>query len=92
MYIKMSPKQIQEALPITYEDNTDKNYLTVTFDGEGKDYLGQASYAEFVDYIKKIKMTNLLDEPFEKIKNDFNFNDTELRNMIDFSKNQLNRI
>ena len=31
-------------------------------------------------------MTNLLEEPFEKIKNDFNFNETEYQNMIDFLK------
>ena len=92
MYIKLSKKQLQDALPITYQDNSSKNYLTVVFDEDGRDFLGQATYGEILELVNKYQMTNLLEEPFDKIKNDFNLGSQELQNMIDFARNQLHGI
>ena len=92
MYIKLSKKQLQEALPITYQDNPSKNYLTVVFDEDGRDFLGQATYGEILELVNKYQMTNLLEEPFDTIKNDFNLGSQELQNMIDFARNQLHEI
>lgn len=89
VYFKLSKKQLQEALPITYQDNPSKNYLTVVFDEDGRDFLGQATYGEILELVNKYQMTNLLEEPFDKIKNDFNLGSHELQNMIDFARNQL---
>lgn len=92
MYFKLSKKQLQEALPISYQDNTSKNYLTVVFDEDGRDFLGQATYDEILELINKYQMTNLLEGSFDKIKNDFNLGSQELQNMIDFARNQLHGI
>ena len=88
-YYQMRKTELQEALPISYQDNPDKNYLTVIFDEEGKDYLGQACYDDILALIRKSKMTNLLETPIEKIKNDFNLEEKDIINMRDFAKSQL---
>ena len=88
-YYQMPKTQLQEALPISYVDNPDKDYLTVIFDESGKDYLGQASYQDILALIRKSKMTNLLETPIEKIKNDFNLEEKDIINMRDFARSQL---
>ena len=88
-YYQMSKTELQEALPISYQDNPDKDYLTVIFDEEGRDYLGQACYDDILALIRKSKMTNLLETPIEKIKKDFNLEEKDIINMRDFAKSQL---
>lgn len=56
VYMKLEDKELQNALPISYNRNNffnKKNYLICIIDTEGRDYVGQASIDDINDAIEK---------------------------------------
>ena len=58
LYMKLSKELLKIALPISYEEDGNKNYLTVIFEPNGTDYLAQSSLhseEEMFDILNKGK-------------------------------------
>ena len=53
LYIKLKPTNMAKALPITYESDDDKCYITVIFDPDGRDYLCQCNESEIKNIVKE---------------------------------------
>lgn len=90
LYFKLSEKEMEKALPITYHKNSDRDYLLVTFDPEGQDYLGQHNKEKLLEIIESNKMTNLLTTEWQDIENTFNITEKDYWGMVDFAKEQMN--
>ena len=67
LYMKLSPERLQNALAISYVDDINRPYLTALFD-EGHDYLGQSSYEDIKEIIKKKNMVSIIDNDYEYVK------------------------
>jgi len=90
LYLKLSPEKLQKALPISYEKNTNKSYLTVVFDN-GRDYLGQSTYEEVKDAVQKMNMISILDNDYEYVNTHIpNLSLEDYKRKQIFCKNQFN--
>ena len=89
LYFKMNRKEFQKALPISYENDETRNYLIITFDAEGRDYLGQQSWEKVRDIILKNKMINLRITSWEDLPENYNIEKQEYLNMISLAEQQL---
>jgi hypothetical protein len=67
LYLKLSPEKLQKALPISYENDINKSYLTAIF-ANGRDYLGQLSFEEIKEAVQKNNMVSILDNDYEYVK------------------------
>lgn len=67
LYLKLSPEKLKKALPLSYENNTEKSYLTAVF-ANGRDYLGQSSFQEVEAAIQKMDMVSILDNDYDYVK------------------------
>lgn len=89
LYFKLKPEEMQKALPITYKNNDNRNYLLVIFDPDGTDYLGQQTLQKVKEIIQNNKMTNLILTNWEEIRNVYQINEQEYLNMVKLAKEQL---
>ena len=72
MYIKMTDKELEKALPLSYVKNNDceNQYLIVIFK-DGLDYLGQLTHDNLQSTIKELEFKSVLDNDYEFIKTYF---------------------
>ena len=89
LYFKLGEIEMKKALPLTYQEDSERNYLLVTFDPEGSDYLAQQSQEKMLEYIETNKMTNLLTTSWEEIKDNYNITEIDYQNLVDFANEQL---
>ena len=72
MYIKMTDKELEKALPLSYVKNNDceNQYFIVIFK-DGLDYLGQLTHDNLQSTIKELQFKSILDNDYEFIKTYF---------------------
>ena len=68
LYLKLSQEKLQKALPISYDKNINKSYLTVIFDNNGRDYLCQSSFKDIQESVDKMNMISLIDNDYRYVK------------------------
>lgn len=72
MYIKMTDKELEKSLPLSYVKNSDcKNQYLVVIFKDGFDYLGQSTYDNLQSTIKELHYKSIFDNDYKFIKTHF---------------------
>ena len=69
--MKLSQKELRTALPVSYCNTKNSEYLICIFDEDGRDYTGQASLNNIKFIIEEHNMKELLNNNYEKLKYEF---------------------
>ena len=80
IYMKLDKDNMKKALPISYNNDVNKNYLLVIFDSTGRDYLGQHDFASIKNYIDKVQAISLIHNDYKNIKKRFPLLDDSIYN------------
>ena len=88
LFFKLEPQELEKALPFTYEQDTKRNYLIVIFDPDGRDFMGQYTWESVQNIISKNQMIYLVTTPWIEIKDEFDLEEVEYRNMVKLAKEQ----
>ena len=90
LYIKSDKKNLQVALPVSYDENLKNcDYLAVIFK-RGADYLGQNSLENIQSLIQEENMQNILEKTYPELSRQIpNFTQEQYDNYFSFSKQQL---
>ena len=72
-YMKLNHDELQHALPNSYENKKENEYLICIIDEDGRDYLGQGSIHDIIHNIKddknEIKIANIgIGDDYNQIK------------------------
>lgn len=71
IYVDVARKRLESILE--KKINSDKKiYLCVFFDNRDKEYIGYLNEKEIISLVKNNSMISLLENSFEKLKQDFN--------------------
>tara|TARA_B100000123_G_C25438304_1_gene300500 strand:- start:38 stop:418 length:381 start_codon:yes stop_codon:yes gene_type:complete len=89
IYLKLPPEELREALPISYQDDPELNYLLAIFDPNGRDFLAQVSWQDVKIAIREHKMSNLLQEDFQDLAYKHGIDRITYLNSYQFAKEQL---
>lgn len=89
LYFKLDQEEMRKALPITYDNDENRNYLLVTFDPDGRDYLGQQSWERVQEIISNNDMINLISTQWEELPEEFKIEKQEYLNMVSLAQEQL---
>ena len=90
IYIKLSPKELSNALPISYDQNNKNSDYLVFVIENGIDYLGQSSKIDIDESIKNNDMINLLNNNYNQLTTFFPNLSRELyQHYIELSKKNL---
>ena len=87
LYMKLSKELLKIALPISYKEDRDKNYLTVIFEPNGVDYLAQSSLTDINNFHSKEEIFDILNKDKEEC--DMNINTEKFNEWKEFSFQQL---
>ena len=80
IYLKLDSDNMKKALPISYNDDMNKDYLLAIFDSTGKDYLGQHDFTTIDKYINKVHAISLINNDYKNIKDKFPLLDESIYN------------
>ena len=89
IYLKLSPEELREALPISYQNDPELNYILAIFDPDGRDFLAQVSWEDIKIAIREYKMSNLLEEEFKDLTYKHGIDRITYQNSYLFAKEQL---
>ena len=89
LYFRLDEEEMLRALPISYDNDKNRNYLLVTFDPEGRDYLGQQTWEKVQDIVRENKMINLISTKWEDLPEEYKFEKQEYKNMVSLAQEQL---
>lgn len=71
LYMKLEPRDLQNALPISYVHDKDMCYLTCILDSDGRDYIGQKSLKDIQKMIQNDNEFMNINHDYETIKSSF---------------------
>ena len=66
--MKLSPEKLKKALPLSYENNTEKSYLTAAF-ATVEIIWGNQVFQRVEAAIQKMDMVSVLDNDYDYVKN-----------------------
>ena len=94
MYIKMTDKELEKALPLSYVKNSDcENQYLIVFFKDDIDYLGQSTLDKLQTTIEKIQFKSILNYDYEFIKSHFaDITETDYDKTKLFIQEQVNYI
>lgn len=89
LYIKLTKEELKNALPISYKEDSNNEYLGVIFIN-GRDYLGQNNYENISQFIENNKMIDIFSTCYTDCSYILkNLTEEEYNDFLNFSKNQL---
>ena len=92
IYMKLNETQLQNALPISYIENSDKCYLSCLFDTDGRDYIGQISFQDIMNVIESEAKCMNINNDYTAMKNCFpDLTYTLYKRYVASAHKQLNR-
>lgn len=89
LFIKLNQDQLKKALPISYTENPDMEYLTAAF-VNGSDYLAQNNYCNISKFIKHNNMISIFTNNYDFVSKIYpNLDEKTYHNYLSFSNEQL---
>lgn len=89
IYIKLSPDELERALPLSYVADQHNTYLNALF-VNGTDYIGQNNYENIVERINNDKMINILTREYSEVVSELkDLKVSDFNDYVSFAREQL---